>query len=186
MDHAAESNEPAMEPSPISPVAAQIELTVKGQKHKLSYEKAFSLACGLLESDRVEDASKLFSRLEEFTDRGPRAFIMHAFCESAAKHFDASKDRLDAAFAGNAHLAEAINDAFVLYHVASRQEGMQLIGELVDKHENLPSLCLLLGNLLQSTNRELAKRCWSLAVHRDRPGGAVAAVAMHHLRHAAE
>ena len=124
MSDAVESNDPTTGSSPVIPAAVEIELTVNGQKHNLSYEKAFSLACSLLENDRVEDASKLFSRLEEFADRGPRAFIMHAFCESAAKHFDTSKDRLDAAFAGDLQLAEAINDAFVLYHVASRQEGM--------------------------------------------------------------
>lgn len=171
-----------------APAAASIELTVNGQARTLSYEQAFALACGLLENGRVDDASKVFSRLEEFADRGPRAFVMHAFCESAGKHFDASKDLLDAAFEGeDARLAGAINDAFVYYHVAGRQEGMRMIGELIDKHDHLPTLCLLLGNLVNAAgNAALAKRCWSLAVHRDRKGGAVAAVAMRHLRQAEE
>jgi hypothetical protein len=168
-----------------APAPAEIELTIGEHKHKLRYEQAFALACRLVESGRLDDASKLFDRLEEFTDRGPRAFIMHAFCESAAKHFDVSKDRLDAAFdAEKAQLAAEINDAFVYYHVAGREEGIRMIAELVDKHDTLPTLCLLLGNMLRSRgDAALAKRCWSLAIHRDRPGGAVGAVAMHYLRH---
>ena len=176
-------------PSPdAAPAPASIELTVGGQKRAVTYEQAFALACGLLENDRIEDASRIFRRLEEFTDRGPRAFIMHAFCESAAKHFDASKEQLDAAFEGqDPKLAATINDAFVYYHVAGRQDGMRMLGEIIDTHEELPTLCLLLGNMLEASgNAALAKRCWSLAVHRDREGGAVAAVAMHRLRHAGE
>lgn len=178
-----EGPNPSTEPAP-----AQIELTIGDQKQKLSYRAAFALACGLLQNDRVDDASKVFGKLEEFTDRGPRAFIMHAFCESAAKRYDASKERLDAAFSGeNAQIAAEINDAFVIYHISSRKEGMSMIAELVHKHENLPTLCVLLGNVLQSRgDLSLAKRCWSMAVHRDRPHGAVGGVAMHYLRHADE
>ncbi|HEX6963396.1 MAG TPA: hypothetical protein VF175_16125, partial [Lacipirellula sp.] len=184
VDDASQETESPSRPDAATPSAASIELTVNGQSRRLSYEQAFALACGLLENGRVDDASKVFSRLEEFADRGPRAFVMHAFCESAGKHFDASKVLLDAAFEGeDARLAGAINDAFVYYHVAGRQEGMRLLGELIDKHDHLPTLCLLLGNLVSAAgNATLARRCWSLAVHRDRKGGAVAAVAMRHLR----
>jgi hypothetical protein len=79
MSDSVPTNDPSTDSSPINLAPVEIELTVNGQQHRLSYEKAFSLACNLLESDRIDDASKLFRRLEEFTDRGPRAFMMHAF-----------------------------------------------------------------------------------------------------------
>jgi hypothetical protein len=55
--------------------------------------------------------------------------------------------------------------------------------ELVNQHRDLPTLCLLLGNMFMAANElQNARKCWSLAVQRDRPGGAVARVAMRYLR----
>jgi thioredoxin-like negative regulator of GroEL len=170
--------------TPQSPAPAEIEIKIGGQSKKLTFEQAFVAACSLMERGQLAAASQLFSRLEAFTDRGPRAFIMHAFCECAEKHFDRSQASLDAAFGQDQHnVAVALQDAFVSYHVGIRHEGLQAIAELVDGHENLPTLCLLLGDMLHAKGDEdLAQRCWSLAVHRDRAGGAVAAAALRHLR----
>jgi hypothetical protein len=167
-----------------SPTPVEIEVGIGDQTHRLSYEKAFALGCNLLEKGQIADAAALFERLEEFTDRGPRAFIMQAFCEAAALHFEDCSRPLVQAFDGeNQEIAGVLHNAFVSYHVGIRQDALNAMIELVNRHRDLPSLCLLLGDMLEASNRlPLARKCWSLAVHRDRPGGAVAAVAMQHLR----
>jgi hypothetical protein len=158
---------------------AQIVLTINGQLHTLSYEHAFALGCTLLSKGQPEQASKVFERLEPFTDRGPRAFIMRAFCEAAAGHFDQCSAALCRAFPGDSlDVAETLHSVFVFYHVASRKEAIHDLVELVNEHHELPTLCLLLGDMLAAAdNASLACKCWKLAVRRDRAEGAVASVA---------
>ena len=167
-----------------TPAPAEIELRINGKAHQLSYERAFVLACSLMEKGGFADASKIFLRLEEFADRGPRAFILHAFCECASRQFDDSQLLLEMAFPGSDDdTATILQDAFVSCHVGIRQDGVKAIAELVDKQPQLPSLCLLLGILLEKgENHKLAKRCWTLAIRRDRPDGAVAAEATRRLK----
>lgn len=166
------------------PPPAEIDVTIDGKTYRLPYQKAFSLGCKLLKKGQAAEAAKLFERLEEFADRGPRAFIMQAFCEAAALHFEDCSRPLAEVFEGEQQqIAGALHNAFVSYHVGIRQDGLRAMIELVNKYQELPTLCLLLGDMLESAGRlPLARKCWSLAVHRDRPGGAVAAVAMRRLR----
>jgi hypothetical protein len=99
-------------------------------------------------------------------------------------HFDSCSKPLTEAFAGSdPEIITSLHNAFISYHVGIRQEGLDAMIALVNKHPDLPTLCLLLGNMLDAAGRlAMANRCWALAVHRDRPGGAVAAVAMRHLQ----
>jgi hypothetical protein len=170
------------------PTPAEIEVKIGDETRRLRYEQAFALACTMIERGQAADAARLFERLEEFTDRGPRAFIMQAFCEAAALQFDASSRPLTAAFEGDDRvIAGALHNAFVSYHVGIRKDGVNAMIELVNKHPDLPTLSLLLGNMLESAGRlPMAQKCWSLAVHRDRQHGAVAAVAMQKLRHSTD
>lgn len=158
---------------------AEIELTINAQSHKLTYEKAFELGCSILSHGHPEQASKVFARLAPFADRGPRAFIMWAFCEAAAKHFAQCSAVLNQAFKGeSADVAETLHSVFVYYHLASRKEAIQDLTDLVNSHHELPTLCLLLGDMLAAAdNLSLAGKCWKLAVRRDRANGAVATVA---------
>lgn len=166
------------------PVPVEIELTIDGKKHRLAYEQAFALASQILQKGDAANAARLFERLEEFSDRGPRAFIMQAFCEAAAMHFDrVSKPLTDAFASENKTIATALHNAFISYHVGIRQDGIDAMVELVNEHRDLPTLCLLLGDMLHSAGETpMARKCWTLAVQRDRPGGAVASVASIHLR----
>ena len=166
------------------PVPAEIQIVVGGKKHRLAYERAFALGCSLIEKGQAAEAAKLFERLEKFTDRGPRAFIMQAFCEAAAMHFEECSKALAQVFDGDKQdVAAALHSAFVSYHVGIRQDALNTMVELANKYSDLPTLSLLLGNMLAAANQlPMAKKCWLLAVKRDRPGGAVAVVAMQHLR----
>src|SRR6187402_3179162 len=73
---------------PLSPEPAQIDIQVNGTRHSVTYEQAFLLAFSHVERESYENAAQLFEQLQQFSDRGPRAYIMQAFCEAAALHFD--------------------------------------------------------------------------------------------------
>jgi hypothetical protein len=150
------------------PAPATIELRIGGELRQVAYEQAFVAACSLL-------------------DHGPRAFIMHAFCESAAKNYDACQAALDQAFKDRPEgIVSQLQDAFVSYHVGIKAEGRQALAELVDQQQHLPTLCLIMGNMLKASgDLTLARRCWTFAIERDRPQGAVAAAAESKLRHTA-
>jgi Flp pilus assembly protein TadD len=170
-------------PSTVSP-PAQIEIRIGKKVQRVAYAQAFMLACSLLDDGQVEDAIRLFERLAEFTDHGPRALIMLAFCHAAALHFEQCSRPLAELFNGDKkHVAADLHNAFVSYHVGIRQDALNIMVELVNKHPDLPTLCLLLGNMFAAAGESgMAKKCWSLAVHRDRNDGAVAAVATKHLK----
>ena len=165
------------------PAAVEIAVQIGDKAYRLPYEKVFALGCRLLRQGQSEDAAKLFKKLEEFTDRGPRAFIMQAFCEAAALHFDECTKPLLAVFEGeDAKIAMALHNAFVSYHVGIRDDALKAMVELVNEHKELPTLCLLLGDMLETMGRlPMAQKCWSLAVHRDWEGGAVRFEAMRRL-----
>lgn len=184
MDDADNPDDDDTKPEWWFPAPTEIRVVIDGESRALSYEQAFVLGCSLLRKGHVADAAKLFERLEESTDRGPRAFIMQAFCEVAAMHFDKSSQQLMEAFDGESQgIATAIHDAFVSYHVGIRKDALKDMAELVNTYRDYPTLCLLLGDMLKvAGNQPLARKCWSLAVHRDRPGGAVAVVAMRRLQ----
>jgi hypothetical protein len=175
-------------PEILFPAPVEIQVIVGEKTYRLAYERAFALGCSLVEKGQAAEAAKLFERLEEFTDRGPRAFIMQAFCEAAALHFEECSKPLAKVFTGDSQaVAGALHTAFISYHVGIRQDALNAMIELVNEHRELPTLCLLLGDMLETAGRSpMARKCWSLAVHRDRPGGAVAAVAMQHLRRSAD
>lgn len=162
----------------------QIELQLGTQVQRFSYEQAFVVACSLLDHGQIEEAATVFWRLREFADRGPRAFIMQAFCEAAALHFeDCSKPLAQVLDGDKRQLAADLHNAFVSYHVGIRQEALTAMIDLVNKHHDLPTLCLLLGNMFAAANQfGRARQCWSLAVHRDGKRGAVALAAARRLQ----
>jgi hypothetical protein len=169
---------------PLTPAPAILEVNVGGKVQVMSYEQAFLLACTLIDQKQFENAARLFERLQAFTDRGPRAFIMQAFCEAAALHFDNCSKPLAATFDGeNQSLAADLHNAFISYHVGIRQDAITSLADLVNRHRDLPTICLLLGDMFRGMGKPgMARKCWTLAVKRDWPNGAVAIVAARHMQ----
>jgi hypothetical protein len=169
---------------PLTPAPAKVNVNVGGKVQTMSYEQAFVLAFALIDQKQYEHAARLFERLQQFTDRGPRAYIMQAFCEAAASHFDSCSKPLAATFNGdNQSLAAELHNAFISYHVGIRQEAISTLTDLVNRHRELPTVCLLLGDMFRALGKpDMARKCWSLAVKRDLPNGAVALVAARHMR----
>jgi tetratricopeptide (TPR) repeat protein len=173
-----DSKQASREPAP-----AEVEVVIDGERKRLTYEQAFRLGCVLLGAGKRLDAAKLFKCMEAFTDRGPRAFIMEAFCEAAAMQFDNCGESLAEAFEDDKAIATRLQNAFISYHVGIREEGIQALVELINEYDDLPTICFLLGEMLSKADRpDMAKKCWKLAIERDRKGGAVAAVAARRIK----
>lgn len=169
---------------PLAPAPVRIDMHIGGKVRSVSYEQAFVIAFALVDRKKHEHAARLFERLEQFTDRGPRAFIMQAFCEAAASHFDNCSKPLAAIFQGDDQsLASELHNAFISYHVGIRLESIAALTELVNHNRELPTVCLLLGDMYRTLGKfETARKCWSLAIKRDWPNGAVAIVASLHIK----
>jgi hypothetical protein len=163
---------------------AVIEFRVGEKDYRLVYEQAFVFAYNLLEQGHVETAARLFERLENYEDRGPQPFVMQAFCEAAALHFDECSKPLVKIFEGeNKSLAADLHNVFVSYHVGIREDAIKAMVDLVNTRRELPILCLLLGDMFRTSGQfEMARKCWRLAIHRDVRNGAIAAVAARHLQ----
>jgi hypothetical protein len=164
----------------VAPDPATIKVGIRGKTFSLSYEKAFQLGTFLLNKKRPEAAAKMFERLMQFTDRGPRAAIMRAYCEAAARRCEGCSAALSVAFPSRQRrIAEALHNAFVSYHIGMRDEAVEAIADLCKARHDLPSVCLLLGDMFAARQDwKRAKRCWSLSVERDAPNGAVALVTL--------
>jgi hypothetical protein len=169
---------------PLAPAPAQVNVNLGGSIRVVSYEQAFVLAFALVDQKRYEHAARLFELLEQFTDRGPRAFIMQAFCEAAASRFDDCSKPLAATFHGDDQsIAAELHNAFISYHVGIRQDAIAALADIVNRNRELPTVCLLLGDMFHAKgNTESASKCWSLAIQRDWPNGSVAIVAARHMR----
>jgi hypothetical protein len=168
---------------PLGPAPATLDVHFGGKDRTVTYEQAFAFAFALIDQKQFETAAQLFERLQQFKDRGPSAFIMQAFCEAAASHFDRCSKPLAATFEGESRtLASDLHNAFISYHVGIREDAIKSLAELINRNRELPTLCLLLGDMFRAMGKaDLARRCWSLAVKRDWPNGAVAMVAAQHL-----
>jgi len=168
---------------PLTPAPARLVVKLGGKHLALSYEEAFGLAYALIDKKQFESAARLFERLQQFTDRGPRAFIMQAFCEAASLHFERCSKPLLSTFDGdNRILAAELHSAFISYHVGIRQEAITTLADLVNRNRELPTVCLLLGDMYCAIgNIDMARKCWSLAIKRDWPNGSVAVIAARHM-----
>ncbi len=162
---------------------ATFDVQFGGTVRAVTYEQAFVLAFALIDQKEFENTAQLFERLQKFTDHGLRAFIMQAFCEAAALHFDRCSKPLATTFDGNNQsLVTDLRNVFISYHAGIPQDAIYRLTELVNRNRELPTICLILGDMFRTMGKDdLAQKCWSLAVKRDWPNGAVALVAAQHL-----
>ena len=170
---------------PPQPDVATIELVLDGKKYALSHEKALALALTWLEQKHPRQAAKLLARLAEYPENGPWCHIVRGFCEAAAKHWEDCREALGHALTEN-DAARQLHDIFVTYHLGFRRQAMLDMIDFVKVHRDLPSLCLLLGDMfVQKQDAKRARDCWSMAVRRDGSGGAVGSTARRRLLHLA-
>jgi uncharacterized protein HemY len=156
--------------------------TIKGERRQLNYQEAFALGYALARHRHFHQAVVVFQRLAAVPDRGPRAEIMLARCLDELSEFDKAKDVLDHAFPDDHAVANELQDVFVCERLGFTDDALHDLVELVNAHRELPTLCLLLGDLFAAKERfHQAEKCWKLAIHRDSPGGAVGFAAQQQL-----
>ena len=157
----------------------KVAFNIAGQKHRLSYEKAFTYGHALLKGGHYEPAAALFRKLAEVNGRGPRAKLMLAQCEAGQQNYDACKDILKAIFDNEEEPAiEELQTAFVYHRLGMQNDAIREMAKVVRRHTNLPTACLSLGDMLCAGGYiKEADDLWKLAIKRDRRGGGVAKAA---------
>ncbi|HSS97729.1 MAG TPA: hypothetical protein VLK33_11900 [Terriglobales bacterium] len=162
-------------------------ITVNDKKLKLDFAQAFALADALLEADQPQQAKSIFAALAKVKDRGPRAKLMLAQCEATLRHFQACSEILDATFSDEdgppEPIAQELQNAFVFNKLGFRDDAIRSMHKLASKFENLPTLCLMLGDMFKEQRKfDKAKACWKLAKKRDLLKGGVAIAADRRLK----
>lgn len=148
------------------------------KQYDLTFQDAFTYAHGLSKNLHLASAIAIFDRISSVVGEGLRAKIMLAHCHAKLSNFEQSKQLLDTAFPQDLLLAQQIQDAFVYETLGVKHDALEQLVQLVNSHKELPTLCLLLGDMLETKKRYAeAQRCWQLAIKRDSPDGAVAIAA---------
>jgi thioredoxin-like negative regulator of GroEL len=179
----ADTRELDLSPPPEQPKRAMFRITIEGKEQLVSYQQAFAFAHRLLRKNQYENAAKLLEPLTKVEGRGPRAHILLAICRASNSDFAGAREVLDRAFTGDeAVVASELQDVIVMTRVGFWKTALQDLVKLVNKHKELPTLCLWLGDML-AAKQELDKavQCWQLAIQRDRPDGAVGLAAREQL-----
>ena len=119
---------------------------------------------------------------------GPRAQIMLARCEAAKSSFAGCREALATVFHGERQtVADELKGAFVFCSLGMRADALRTILELASCYPEYPTNCLLLGDIFRADgNAAKAKKCWQLAVKRDRLRGALAMAAKRQLERLAK
>jgi thioredoxin-like negative regulator of GroEL len=124
-------------------------------------------------------AAQILEMLTKVKGRGPRARLMLAQCKASQENERACKEILDQVFEGEDDpVVEELQAAFVYRRVGMKAEAIREMAKVVKRHPDLPTACLFLGDLFLAAGRpDKADVCWSIAIKRDRRGGAVATAA---------
>lgn len=167
-----------------SPARATFHFRIGGKLFDMSYQQAFAYGHRLVLRSQFDVAAKIFEKLTEVTDRGPRAGIMLAICLAGLGDYKSSHAVLERAFLDEESvLAAELQDIMVMARMGFKRDALKDLVALVNSHKELPTLCLWLGDMLEAKQQlDQAIQCWKLAVKRDRPGGAVALSADKQLR----
>lgn len=173
------SNLPQTTPQPLS-----YRVNSGGRQLTMSYQEMFRAGYRLLLGANYPEAIRVFSLLSNVNDRGPRAQILLAFCQSQLREYTACSQTLNQAFeADSSNLESRLHAAFVYWACGLRMDARDELEQLIQEHPDLPTLSLLLGDLLaQSGNRKAPPRFWRLAAQNDRPDGAVGLIARRELK----
>lgn len=171
------------------PVAVSFTVQRGDSQIKLTYQQLFAAGHKLWLAAKYEEAVKIFEHLTTVLDRGPRAHILLAHCRAMLGDYSRCSSTLAAGLStetyGNA--ASDLHDIFVLWKCALYQDVKEGLERVVVEHPDLPTPCLMLGDfLMHAGNRQKPPLLLQQAIERDRPDGAIAAIARRRLSDAIE
>jgi lipopolysaccharide biosynthesis regulator YciM len=141
------------------------------------------LGDSFVQSGHFREAKSIFERLAPVADRGPRARIMLARCQSAMGEYDACSKTLDSAFGREESIASDLHSALVFLTLGFRDDAIKALLELAKRNTSLPTVCLVLGDAFaKQGDVKRAKACWQMAISRDRLKGGVTIAAGRRLK----
>jgi hypothetical protein len=166
-----------------TPQPMSYRVTRNGEQQTLSYQQMFHAGYHLLLGRNYAEASRVFDLLSKVTDRGPRAGLMLAFCQAQQHDYIACSRTLNSAFEGDdSEIESKLHGVFVYWACGLLLDARHEWENLIEEYPDLPSLSLLLADLLaQSGNQKQPPRLWRLAIRNDRPDGAIGQIAAREL-----
>ncbi len=151
-------------------------VTRNGRKERLSYQIVFGFAHRMWHQRNYTGAKKIFDELNSNSDRGPRASIFLAHCHVMLGDYASCSMVLHNALPKDVYGDAAIrlHDAFVFWKVGLYLDVKQLLKSLALEHVELPSLSLILAELLMTTGaRRQSAQFLRQAIQHDIPSGAI-------------
>lgn len=156
-----------------------------GTKVTLTFPQLFVIGHRAWQKGDYRTARQIFSELLSVEDQGPRARIFLAHCHVMEGDYAGCSAELYHALPkeqfGDA--ASRLHDTFVLWKVGLLVDVKESLRSLVNDFPHLPTLSLMLADLLHSNGSEsLSEKFLRRAIHYDRPDGGVALSAKSLLR----
>ena len=166
------------------PAAVRFEVRHGGRSVRCTYQQVFASGYDFWVAKKYFEAAKVFESLSIITDRGPRAHIMLSHCKAMLGDYGGCSQILSRVLPQNDFdkLATELHNAFVMWKCAFYLDAKLELENVVANQIELPTPCLLLADLLaEAGNNDKSNRLLKLAIQRDRPDGAVAAIARNKL-----
>jgi hypothetical protein len=178
-----QAQKPESKPSERS-LGRLIKFRVGKEVRELTYQQAFVFGHELMVQKKYDLADAIFGKLCAIPEHGPRAHLLSAICKVGKSDSQAARAILDTAFSSERGLLAAeIHDIIVNSRMGFKEDARHDLAMLASAHEELPTLCLWLGDLFAVDNElQQARKYWEMAMRRDHRGGAAALAAMRQLK----
>jgi hypothetical protein len=164
-------------------VERTIRLRIGPRTYDLSLSRAYRLAHSLLRGKEYKAAGKVLDALIQNDGPRQRTAILLAYCKAGEHDYAACNALLQKIFVnGQEPTLHRLQAAFVFNSVGMRPDAVQELTHVVNERNDLPTTCLLLGDLLAAAGKiKKAALCWTLAIRRDQANGWVACAAREEL-----
>ncbi len=163
----------AIKPSKADQQLRTMEFLIDKKRYRLTYEQAFALGHQLWRRNKPRESARVLQKLCQWQPDCQGARLLFARGLARLGRYDSCNELLQAAFADiEGSLAAQVQDALVMWTLGERKEAIRDLTTIARDHDDLPSICLILGDLWeQSGDHERACALWALAARRaDRRG----------------
>ncbi|MFO0977984.1 MAG: hypothetical protein U0996_16380 [Planctomycetaceae bacterium] len=169
-----------------TPKAAMYTVRRGDRCEQWTYETLFDYGHRLLMKGKYDSGAAVFAELASAKDYEPKASVFLAWCHAMRDDYAGSSATLSRALPRDMYgdVASRLHDLFVLWRVGLFLDVKKELTQLAAGHPELPSLCLLLGDLLKTCGADrLSRRFYRKAIELDRPDGAISRSADSLLKH---
>ncbi|MBL8815017.1 MAG: hypothetical protein JNL58_03225 [Planctomyces sp.] len=163
----------------------KFRVQMNGQPADLTYAELFAAAHRLWLQKNYKQAREVFEQLNKVKDQGPRAAIFLAHCLVMLGDYARCSSVLSNALPRSQYgeAASKLHDTFIFWSVGLFIDVKKALRELAKEHRELPSLSLLLADLMQQSGAdELSYRLYRYAIRHDHPNGPISLAAQNSLK----